>query len=427
MVQVVRWNYFVIMSIRSLSLLGAGAIVLVACNEPCPRYAADCADDAASPTSPVVSVEREPGRYGTTLETPEGLSITAHTGEIARFVGSDSFKLVVATSKHLYLLLPDGDTSKAPRCVRIDRGDEGINGAAGWPNEPLFSPDGRYVAYAGTFPSAKTDAFVREASEGTSWRVPLVRSEGATAHPHWYRDGDSLWLYVSDVATTTNWDGAKNNGTTWRALFHDSAVGTFTTATLQGRTLPGAFKGGISRDGKWAATSYQQSVLWNASTGTGILLNGGVQQCNPSINPFNTGSNTDYMMILGFGGSVPTPTGSVSEGQHENLWIWSKDDNAVWRAALPNAAGSTDEVPGIAYVQWQRPEWSTHPDFATALAKRNGTGDGIGYDLFVVKLGESGGELASHDRRTMLERGPVLRIATGSLISSDWSHLWVKP
>lgn len=411
------------------AVFGALAVLLAACNEPCPRYAPDCADESGLPTTPGVSADREPGRYGTTQETAEGLSITAGTGEIARFLGNDSFKLVVGTSRKLYMLLPDPDPSKPPRSVRIDRGDEGLNGAPGWPNEPLFSPDGRWIAYAGSFPSAKTDAFVREAVDGTGWRVPLVRSGAATAHPHWYREGDSLSLFVSDVATTTTWDGSRNNGSTLRALFLDSAVGSFEAATLRGRTLPGAFKGGISRDGLWAGTSYQQSVLWNASTGSANLLNSGIQQCNPSINPFTTGSNTDYMMILGFGGTdapVPTLGGTVVEGQHEHLWIWSKDNKAVWSAALPNKAGSTDEVPGQSYVQWQRPEWSTHPDFATALAKRDGTADGMGYDLFIVKLGANGGELASHDRRTMLERGPVLRVATGSLLSSDWSHLWVK-
>lgn len=419
------------MNFRLPSLPLAGAFLLVACNEPCPHYAQDCADETVLPTNPVVSADREPGRYGTVPEIPAGLSIAASTGTISRFVGTDSFKLVVATSKKLYLLLPDPDTSKAPRCMRIDRGDEGINGASGWPNEPLFSPDGRWIAYDGAFPSAKTDAFVREAVAGTGWRVPLVRAGGPTAHPHWYREGDSLWIYATDVANTTNWNGSSNNGSTSRVLFHDSAVGTFSAGTLRGRTLPGSFKGGISRDGLWAGTSYQQSVLWNAATGAGMLLNGGVQQCNPSMNPFASGSNTDYMMILGFGGAdapVPTLDGSLVEGQHEHLWIWSKNDKAVWGAALPNRAPhASDEVPGTSYTQWQRPEWSTHPDFATALAKREGTVEGLGYDLFIVKLGDVGGELAAHDRRTMLERGPVLRVATGSLVSSDWSHLWVKP
>lgn len=417
--------------IARLIPLGVFAALLASCNEPCPHYASGCSDDASIPTAPPVSAERLPGRHGTSTETPSGVTLTAHTGEIARFVGSDSFKLVLATGRKLYLFLPDPDTSRVPRSIRIDRGDEGINGAAGWPNEPLFSPDGRWLAYAGAFPSAKTDAFVREAVAGTGWRVPLVRTGGSSAHPHWYEDGDSLWIYLSDVATTTNWSGSRNNGATWMTLFHDSSIGSFQAAKLEGRDLPGAFKGGFSKDGLWAGTSYQQSVLWNSSTGAGQLLHGGIQQCNPSMNPFASGSNTDYMMILGFGGAdapVPTLDGAVIEGQHEHLWIWSKDDKAVWRAKLPNLAPhAANEVPGLSYTEWQRPEWSTHPDFATALAKRSGTDEGLGYDYFIVKLGASGGELASHDRSTMLERGPVLRIATGLLLSSDWSHLWVKP
>lgn len=402
------------------------------CNEPCPHYAAGCRESSSLPVGPAVTQDLEPRRYAAALESPGGIVLETSTGAIRRFVGADSFKLALATGKHLYLLLPDPDTSRPPRVFRMDRGDEGPNGNAGWPNEPLFSPDGRWLAYAGDFPKARTNAYVREAVDGSGWRVPVVRPEGTSAHPHWYQDGTDLWLFVSDVATTTAWDaGARtNNGATWKARFRDSSIDAFQAATLGGNRIPGAFKGGLSRDGRWAGTSYQQSLLWNAASGEVSLLNGGYQQCNPSMNPFAGGANTDFMMILGFGGAIPVPTpeGNVLENQHEHLWIWSKDDRAVWKASLPNVAPHpSSEVPGTSYYEWQRPEWSTHPDFATAFAKRTGTGDGVGYDLFVVKLGPAGGELAVHDRRTTLERGPVLRVASGDLISSDWSHLWVKP
>jgi len=405
--------------------------LLAACNQPCPHYAPDCADGAAVPTAPVATAESGPGRHAAVPETPSGINLSASTGTIARFLGTDSFKLVLGTGKRLYLLLPASDTASPPASYRVDRGDEGPNGNAGWPNEPLFSPDGRWIAYAGDF-KAKTSSYVREAVSGQGWRVPVIRTAGSVSQPHWYRENGATWLYLSDINLYTAWDAPaqRNNGATWRVRFLDTAVGGIETATLGGKPIPGAFKGGISRDGAWVGTSYQQSVLWNSSTGASTLLNGGEQQCNPSMNPFESGANTDYMMVLGFGGATPVPTldGPVSEGQHEHLWIWSKDDKAVWRAALPNVAPHpSDEIPGASYYEWQRPEWSTHPDFATAFAKRTGTADGVGYDLVVVKLGPAGGELAAHDRRSLLERGPVLRIATGSLISSDWSHLWVKP
>jgi len=423
------------MSTRSLALAGFSFLALglfAGCNEPCPHYAPNCADASPVPTGPAVSQDLAPGRYGTSRESASGLALTASTGAIRTFLGTDSFKLVLGTGKHLYLLLPDPDTSKAPRSFRVDRGDEGPNGNAGWPNEPQFSPDGHWIAYAGDFPKAKTNSYVREAIEGTGWRIPLVRADGPSAQPHWYKDANGLWIFLSDVSTTTSWDavGQRNNGNTWKAKFLDTAVSAFEQGTVGSRTIPGAFKGGISPDGHWVGTSYQTSVLWDATSGVAHVLNGGMQQCNPSMNPFSSGSNSDYMMILGFGGATPVPTlaGSILEGQHENLWIWSKDDKAVWRAALPNTAPHpSTEIPGVSYYEWQRPRWSTHPDFATAFAKQTGSADGVGYDLVIVKLGEHGGELASHDRTTLLERGPVLRIATGSLISSDWSHLWVKP
>ncbi|HNY29918.1 MAG TPA: hypothetical protein PKO15_03435 [Fibrobacteria bacterium] len=414
-----------------------GILALQGCNEPCPPYRPNCADGAASPMqSAPAAFESAPSKRSAVQEIPEGISWTTSTESLQKFLGTDSFKIALATGKRLYLLLPDPDKSKTPRSIRMDFGDEGPNGYPGRPNEPLFSPDGRWLAYIGIFSKGRTDSYVREAVAGLGWRIPLTRDQSGslptTAHPHWSTNGKETWIYAVDVPLETSWNQSTKsvNGFTWRTRFLDSAIGPWEVAAIDGKSVPGAFKGGVSRDQKWVVTSYLQTVLWEASSGNASLLNGGDQQCNPSINPFASGSNTDFFMILGFGGSkpVPTVTGSVLEGQHEHLWIWSKEDKAVWGAALPNVAPHpSDEVPGLSYYEWQRPEWSTHPDFATAFAKRTGTDDGVGYDLFIVKLGQSGGELANHDRTTLLERGPVLRVATGSIISSDWSHLWVKP
>jgi hypothetical protein len=421
------------LSSHLLACLGAVTLFVGCSSEPpCPYYNASCKDApaAGSPTSPVTA-DRNPGRFATTDETPNGIVLSTSTGAIRTFVGSDSFKLAIGVGKRLYLLLPESDTSKPPRCVRIDRGDEGPSGNAGWPNEPLFSPDGRWLAYAGDFVAqSQTASFVREAVAGSGWRVPVVRSGDRATNPHWRKEGSDLWLYVTDVAGTASWNASTKtvSGGTYRARFLDSGISSFSAATVNGVAIPGSFKGGISLDGKWVGTSYQPSILFETESGKSTVLNNGIQQCNPSMNPFASGGNTDYMMILGFGGAIPVPTltGNINEGQHEHLWIWSKDDKAVWGAALPNVAPhAATEVPGVSYSEWQRPEWSTHPDFATALAKRSGTPDGEGYDLILVKLGASGGELAAHNRTTMLERGPVLRLATGNFFSSDWSHLWV--
>lgn len=412
--------------------ISLGGLVGCGQDEPCPYYHLQCGETSSSAVGPNTQPDnRVPKRIGTVEESPEGVSLATTTGALRTFLGADSFKLVVGTGKRLYLLLPGSDADAPLRWVRIDRGDEGPNGGAGWPNEPLFSPDGKWVAYAGDFAAqSKVASFVRQASAGMGWRVPLVRENDRAAHPHWHREDGDLRLYVTDLAGTASWSATTNSlaGGTFMADFLDSAVSGFVPATVGGVSLPGAFKGGISKDGKWVGTSYQASVLFETSSRNAAILNQGIQQCNPSMNPFASGSNTDYMMILGFGGAVPVPTldGPVNEGQHEHLWIWSKDDKAVWSAALPNVSPHpSSEVPGIVYTEWQRPEWSTHSDFATAFAKRQGTPDGEGYDLIVVKTSDVAGALQTHDRTTMMRRGPVLRIATGKITSSDWSHLWV--
>ena len=402
--------------------------------QPCPYYRLGCAESGAgSSTTPSGSTSnRTPARFGVVEESPAGITLTASTGSLVRFLGTDSFKLALAVNKKLYMLLPSSDTGSLPRWIRIDRGDEGSSGAAGWPNEPQFSPDGRWLAYAGEFsPQSLTASFVREALPGLGWRVPVVRPGDRAANPRWHEEDGELRLFVTDVNGSTQWDAAKGamTGSTFMAAFRDTAIDAMVPAKVGGVSLPGAFKGGISLDGKWVGTSYQTSGLFETSTKRTALLNGKIQQCNPSMNPFASGTNTDYMMVLGFGGSVPVPTlnGPVYEGQHENLWVWSKDDKAVWGAKLPNVAPhSTTEIPGVVYTEWQRPRWSTHPEFATAFAKQQGSADGMGYDLIVLKMGATAGELQNHDRATMMERGPVLRLATGSITSVDWSHLWVK-
>jgi hypothetical protein len=412
------------------SLLG-GFLLLAGCSTEvhCPYYNRSCAE-TSSPSAPVeTTTDRVAKQYAATDESPSEITLSASTGAIQKFLGVDSFKLALGTGQRLYLWLPASDTSLPPRSVRLDRGDEGPSGGAGWPDFPLFSPDGHWIAYSGDFiAQSLTASFVREAVPGTGWRIPLIRTGDRACNPHWHKEGSDLWIYVTDVSGIATWSAAKDSvsGGTFRARFLDTTVSDFQRATVDGVAIPGAFKGGISKDGAWVGTSYQTTVLFGTADAKSRVLNGGVQQCNPSMNPFTSGGNTDYMMVLGFGGSVPTLGKPVLEGEHEHLWIWSKDDKAVWGGALPNVAPhSSSEIPGVTYTEWQRPNWSTHPDYATALAKRSGTADGLGYDLILVKLGPVGGELAAHDRTTMLERGPVLRLATGTFTSSDWSHLWV--
>jgi hypothetical protein len=146
----------------------------------------------------------------------------------------------------------------------------------------------------------------------------------------------------------------------------------------------------------------------------GRHLNDGVQQCNPSMNPYEPGStHSDYMMILGFGGTDYRLVDGKTfvEGLHQNLWIYNRNDKIVWRAVRPDSS---------VYMRWDKPEWSTHPQYATAVAIHL---DGEVGDMYVVKIGD----LANATEDTLALAQGYLKIGEGGFNSDVYSHLWVAP
>jgi len=357
-------------------------------------------------------------------ETVESPMQYATTGAIRTFLGKNDFKIAFTRKSHLYLLLPGSSDASSPRVLLVDRGDEGQGGGIGDPNSPAFSDDGSWLAFAGDFLSqGNTRSFVvhADSSSGFGTRA-IVSRNGQFLEPRWHAENGTAWLYGVDRQMST-WSASDStvNGGTYRVSFAGGSLGSVERATVRGNSVPGAFKGGISRDGHWMATSYGASVLWNVADNVRYLLNSGVQQCNPSINPYDstTTAHGDYFMILGFGGTNPVPTvdgNGVVEGQHEHLWIWNHANKAVWKADLPSG-----------YEEWQRPRWSTHPDFATALAKRNGSGDIGNYDLFLVKI-DKDSSLSIGSESSLQSSVGLLKLvwnADVSFASRDWSHMWV--
>jgi hypothetical protein len=120
------------------------------------------------------------------------------------------------------------------------------------------------------------------------------------------------------------------------------------------------------------------------------------------------------MMVLAFGGKPAyhlIDGRDTVEGLHENLWIYNKDNKAVWRARRPN-----EDV----YLRYDKPEWSTHPNFATAVVLYKDTEEG---DLYVVKIGD----LANADEGKLNEAEGYLKLGKGGFNSDAFSHLWVEP
>jgi len=332
----------------------------------------------------------------------------ANEDSVRAFFGGKEVKLVFVINRTMYLVVY-GKSGKS--ITKISHDDEGLNGAVGSINSPLFSPDGKKIVFAGT--SRGKPTFVLDAVEGNAEaiRLPLDPKAHVLADPHWYINGDSTFIYFATLAGLVNYsDNCKQIlGSTYKVpLLSDTLAGNLTVTGILG-----AYRGGISKDGNWVGTSYATSAIYDRKNRSLQILANGDQQCNPSMNPYPAGSkHMDYMMILAFGGKYNTITGdSVTEGLHENLWIYNYKNQIVWQAK---------RIDETYYLRYDKPEWSTHPNYATAVALRREDENG---DLFVIQIGD----LANQSEGKLNQVQGYFKIISGGLNSDSYSHLWVEP
>jgi hypothetical protein len=388
-----------------------GSSPVVVADVPC--------QDPDSLVLPRFSITRHPKDTLLPPAQPASLPNTAWApGDSVRaFFTNKDVKLVFTLDRKMYLVTY-GAISGEAEVSRISRGDEGLGMTEGSINSPLFSPDGSKIAFAGT--TRGLPGFVLDAAgAGQPARRVLLDQRGTnrtriTADPHWHVEGGRTWIYFASLAGLVNYNdgcGRLPGGTYRVELLPDGSVDT----TFRTTGIPGAYRGGISTNGKWVGTSYAPSALYDVDNESTVLLAGGVQQCNPSMNPYPPFAvHTDYMLILAFGGkpAYHLITGdSVVEGQHENLWIYNKDDKIVWRARRPD-----ENV----YLRFDKPEWSTHPDYCTAVALKKGSLDG---DLYVIKIGD----IMNMPEGPLFEAQGYLKIGSGGFTSDSYSHMWVEP
>ncbi|MDB5051047.1 MAG: hypothetical protein JWO30_4118 [Fibrobacteres bacterium] len=344
----------------------------------------------------------------------------AAADSVRAFFGSREVKLVFVLNNNMFLLTYAGDQ---PVVTRLSQGDEGLYGTAGSINSPLFSPDGKKIVFAGT--TRGKPGFIQDAVPGgaKTWRVPLDPHGHVTADPHWYVEGGKTYVYFATLAGLLNYsDGCSQiPGYTYRVeVLSDTVVDSIRVSGI-----PGAYRGGISRDGLWAGTSYASTALFDKVADNTYLLAGGAQQCNPSMNPYPIGStHSDYMMILAFGGRPAykiIDNTEIVEGLHENLWIYNRQNRIVWRAKRPDLDTANDaNDKNSVYLHFDKPEWSTDPNFATAVVLRKETEVG---DLFVVKIGD----LANAEEGKLNQAQGYLRIGKGGFTADSFTHLWVAP
>ena len=340
---------------------------------------------------------------------------------VKKYFGGRSIKIVFTLDREMYLVeynFSGPSSSNEPLVTKLSHGDEGIYGGPGSINSPLFSPDGKRIVYAGA--STGKPAFIQDDISGDSLRlrIPLDPFHThITADPHWYIDGDKTYIYYADQAGLVQYSEPCKiiSGSTYRKQVLNDTLGP-----IEPTGIAGAYRGGISKDGIWAGTSYATSALFNSQDKITTTLAYPSQQCNPSINPYPIGSaHSDYMMILGFGGDENVlrliDGRIITEGIHENLWIYNRNDKVVWKAAVPDTA---------IYSNWDKPEWSTDPDFATSVAiLKKGNGTILTGDLYIVQIGD----LANSNADTLALSQGYFKIGTGGFNSEVYSHLWVEP
>lgn len=415
----------------------AATVGLVACTEEPPTKTppgpvTGC-KDVDSTYKPVASASPEMKKQVTgRLAECTGMTF-AKRSAIAEFLGTDKFKFAFTKNKNIYLVTYE---SEEPTITNITQGDEVPGTISSDPVSPLFSEDGNLITYAGDN-SGRTVTYVHQAvpAPQMGWRAGITNpfSTKSASEPHFHKDqSGKTWVYFMDSDGTLSYDASGDTirGNTYRTEF----ASDFAFGPVQKADIKGGYRGGISKDGKYAGTTYKGTAIFDIQAQqTFEILGGEVQQCNPSMNAFPTGSaHSDYLMILAFGGgsSPMVPLYAVEkadtlfEGRHENLWIYNKGGRVVWQAKLPNREQ---------YWRWEKPEWSTHPQFASSVALYRPTeGDG---DLYFVKIGDLSNfdeeaHIQQNKSKSAVERMPAqhqgtLKVITGGISSAVFSHLWV--
>jgi hypothetical protein len=244
-------------------------------------------------------------------------------------------------------------------------------------NSPLISPNGRWVTFGG---GAAGSEKVYACSLGAS---VTPREIASGFDPHWWTDPAShrVYLIYSTVSGLLNWP---QPGATMK---QEIDTVTFNKIGSPATLLANSFNGGLSKNGRFLCTSYESVDLYDLALSRHYGLNGGIQACNSSINPTEDTTKQDQNMMLTLGGTV----GGTVYQSHEIFYILNKNDQVVWFVAMPPQT-----------TEWQKPEWSSQADYASAVALRSGQ-----YNTYLVKISNKS----------------ILRVLDGS---NSYSHLWVQ-
>jgi hypothetical protein len=311
---------------------------------------------------------------------PKFVIPVADRDSVKSFIGAPSYNFKLAfVSGTVYVvdfnvLETDEKTGKDfPQVVRLQNDPQGT----GKPSSPLISPDGSlatYFLFGG--PTAQTP-YVQKIANGA---LPVALSTAGT-DPHFWTgtDGKLYSVYSDKWQLNFNTLSSLTGYSTFR-----QQIDPLTGAPVSPRTVLAdkPFNGGLSRNGRYLCTGYQDGGIYDLLDSTLHLINHTdpskpMQICNPSISPDSV--NADWMLFLNFegvqqvgyaAGVAPLPKINI----HDYLLIVDKTNTVQWYIQCP-----------ADHYEWQCPEWTNDFNFVVALAKvTNDDADGR-YDCYLIR------------------------------------------
>ena len=278
---------------------------------------------------------------------------TASSAEISRFFRTNTVNLLFCMSDSGIYRLSWTD------------GNEGIvRSVVANPDAklPSISADGQWVTYATGAPSEYgshiSTVWLQQLPDGTPVRV------ADTAYvPRFLHDSDAPSIVYATCSRNTAAAGVY----TWQGC-GKMVEAVYEYGTVRKKVLysEGSFLGGLSYDRRYFAhaEAKQHAFLYDRNDSSLLFLHcldGTVPQvCNSSIS--SSRFFPDAVLYFDFG-TVAGPTVLGGKWQpHTRLFI-SRSDGHIHRLfCCPGKGADTS----IATVEWNYPEWSTHPYFAVA-------------------------------------------------------------
>jgi hypothetical protein len=286
------------------------------------------------------------------------------------------YTLVPTASSQTVYFVDFSDSAIAPKELKKDPA------RADWDAyTPIISPDGALVTYY-LISGAHAAVYCQPLDSGA--QAILIADPGS--EPHFYKDNQGSLFVTYNDTNGLPLDGTPSSITGYHTYKQqvDPVSGQKIGSPAVIADFP--FYGGMSKDGQYICTAYDNAYIYNLTTKNFFGINTPNplphQTCNPSMTPDSL--HTGQMMFLNIGGLEnlnQLPAGlAVKVLEHEVVFIADTNNNYV------NGFKIETVLPAYSSGEWQCPKWTNKPDFFCALATKSKTSATIVYDCFLVSI-----------------------------------------